>query len=155
MKSREARRNFRKYALQKSGSCVLFIIERVMFYGKCNSSSCSGGFSRKRVCVYSKGKEKRREMYRMPCRRKLPGQRQTSEKEAGRTGDWQKNNKNIRDALCALRRGCGKTLNQIEGVRAEVNLSKNSARISYDRKIEDSVLKNAVEKTGYHVISIS
>ena len=48
-----------------------------------------------------------------------------------------------------------KTLNQIEGVRAEVNLSKNSARISYDRKIEDSVLKNAVEKTGYHVISIS
>lgn len=48
-----------------------------------------------------------------------------------------------------------KTLNQIDGVRAEVNLSKNSARISYDRKIEDSVLKNAVEKTGYHVISIS
>ena len=48
-----------------------------------------------------------------------------------------------------------KTLNQIEGVRAEVNLSKNSARISYDRKIEDSVLKNAVEKTGFHVISIS
>ena len=76
-------------------------------------------------------------MYRMPCRRKLPGQRQTSEKEAGWTGDWQKNNKNIRDALCAL------------------NLSKNSARISYDREIEDSVLKNAVEKTGYHVISIS
>lgn len=48
-----------------------------------------------------------------------------------------------------------KTLNQIDGVRAEVNLSKSSARISYDRKIEDSVLKNAVEKTGYHVISIS
>ena len=47
------------------------------------------------------------------------------------------------------------TLNQIEGVRAEVNLSKNSARVSYDREIEDSVLKNAVEKTGYHVISIS
>ena len=47
------------------------------------------------------------------------------------------------------------TLNQIEGVRAEVNLSKNSARVSYDREIEDSVLKTAVEKTGYHVISIS
>ena len=48
-----------------------------------------------------------------------------------------------------------KTLNQIEGVRAEVNFSKNSARISYDREIEDSVLKNAVEKIGYHVIGIS
>ena len=48
-----------------------------------------------------------------------------------------------------------KTLNQIEGVRAEVNLAKNSARISFDREIEDSVLKNAVEKTGYHVVSIS
>ena len=46
-------------------------------------------------------------------------------------------------------------LNQIDGVRAEIDLSKGRARISYDRKIEDSVLKNAVEKTGYHVISIS
>lgn len=47
-----------------------------------------------------------------------------------------------------------RALNQIEGVRAEVNLSKGSARIFYDREIEDRVLKNAVEKRGYHVVSI-
>lgn len=46
-------------------------------------------------------------------------------------------------------------LNQIDGVRAEVNLSKGSARIAYDRTVGDDVLKNAVEKIGYHVISIS
>lgn len=43
-----------------------------------------------------------------PAGGSCPGSAQTSEKEAGRTGDWQKNNENIRDALCALRRGCGK-----------------------------------------------
>lgn len=46
-------------------------------------------------------------------------------------------------------------LNGIDGVRAEVNLSKGSARIAYDRAVGDDVLKNAVEKIGYHVISIS
>lgn len=47
------------------------------------------------------------------------------------------------------------TLNQIEGVRAEVNLSKGSANISYDREVGDDILKSAVEKTGYQVVSIS
>ena len=47
------------------------------------------------------------------------------------------------------------TLNRIDGVRAEVNLSKGSARIAYDRAVGDDILKNAVEKIGYHVISIS
>ena len=46
-------------------------------------------------------------------------------------------------------------LNQIDGIRAEVNFSSGKAKISYDRKVEDDVLKNAVEKIGYHVISIS
>ena len=46
-------------------------------------------------------------------------------------------------------------LNQIDGVRAEVNLSKGSARISYDREVGDDVLKNAVEKIGYRVTGIS
>ena len=48
-----------------------------------------------------------------------------------------------------------KILNQIDGVSAEVNLSKGSARISYDREIGDDALKNAVEKIGYHVTSIT
>lgn len=47
------------------------------------------------------------------------------------------------------------TLNQIDGVRADVDLSRGSARISYDREIGDDVLKNAVEKMGYHVTGIS
>ena len=45
--------------------------------------------------------------------------------------------------------------NQIDGVRAEVNLAKGSAKISYDRTVGDDVLRNAVEKIGYHVTSIS
>ncbi len=47
-----------------------------------------------------------------------------------------------------------RTLNQIEGVRAQVSLSSGKARISYDREIPDEVLRNAVEKTGYHVTAI-
>lgn len=45
-------------------------------------------------------------------------------------------------------------LNQIDGVRAEVNLSAGSAKVSYDREIVDDLLKSAVEKAGYRVISI-
>lgn len=45
-------------------------------------------------------------------------------------------------------------LNRIEGVSAEVSLSKGIAVVSYDREIEDDVLKNTVEKIGYTVISI-
>ena len=48
-----------------------------------------------------------------------------------------------------------KMLNQIDGVRSDVNLSKGIAVVSYDRKIERSVLKNAIEKIGYKVIDIS
>ena len=47
------------------------------------------------------------------------------------------------------------TLNQIEGVRAEVNLSKGIAKIFYDREVGDDILKRAVEKAGYQVVSIS
>lgn len=56
-------------------------------------------------------------------------------------------------AHCAM--DVTKILNQIDGVSAEVDLSKGSARISYDREIDDDVLKNAVEKIGYQVTSIS
>lgn len=46
-------------------------------------------------------------------------------------------------------------LNEIEGVSAEVNLAKESAKIVFDREIDDSALKTAVEKAGYHVTRIS
>ena len=47
-----------------------------------------------------------------------------------------------------------KILNQISGVRADVTLSKGRAVISYDREVEDMVLKSAVEKIGYKVTGI-
>ena len=40
-------------------------------------------------------------------------------------------------------------------VKADVNFASGKAKISYDRKVDDDVLKNTVEKIGYHVISIS
>ncbi|MBM6852882.1 heavy-metal-associated domain-containing protein [Mediterraneibacter glycyrrhizinilyticus] len=46
-------------------------------------------------------------------------------------------------------------LNQIDGVRAEVNFSKGRAKITYDKEVGDDMLKNTVEKMGYQVISIS
>ena len=46
-------------------------------------------------------------------------------------------------------------LNRIDGVRAEVNLSRGKAVVSFDREIPDRVLTDTVEKAGYHVISIS
>ena len=54
---------------------------------------------------------------------------------------------------CAL--NVTKILNQISGVRAEVNLSKGRVVVSYDREVEDTVLKDAVEKIGYKVTRIS
>ena len=48
-----------------------------------------------------------------------------------------------------------KALNQIDGVRADVSLSKGRAVISYDREVAEEVLKNTVEKAGYKVLGIS
>ena len=46
-------------------------------------------------------------------------------------------------------------LNRIDGVSADVNLSAARAVVSYDRDISDEVLKDAVEKIGYQIVSIS
>ena len=46
-------------------------------------------------------------------------------------------------------------LNRIDGVSADVNLSKGRAVISLDREVGDDVLKSAVEKIGYQVTGIS
>lgn len=45
-------------------------------------------------------------------------------------------------------------LNRIDGVSAEVNLSKGRAVVSYDREIGDDILKDAVEMIGYQVTGI-
>ena len=46
-------------------------------------------------------------------------------------------------------------LDQIEGIRAEVSLSKGSAKIFYDREVGDDILKKAVEDAGFEVLSIT
>lgn len=46
-------------------------------------------------------------------------------------------------------------LNVIDGVSAEVSLKDNRAEVSYDRAIDESVLKQAVEGAGFEVVSIS
>ncbi len=46
-------------------------------------------------------------------------------------------------------------LNRIDGVRAEVDPVKGKAKISFDRQVSEDILKNAVEKAGYHVTGIS
>ena len=46
-------------------------------------------------------------------------------------------------------------LNAIEGVSAKVKLKDNSADVSFDRPVDISALKQAVEKAGFKVVSIS
>ena len=46
-------------------------------------------------------------------------------------------------------------LNDIEGVSARVSLKANRAEVSYDREVDETELKQAVEKAGFKVISIS
>lgn len=46
-------------------------------------------------------------------------------------------------------------LNQLDGVKADVNLAKGTAIVAYDREIEEETLKSTVEKAGYRVTDIS
>ena len=46
-------------------------------------------------------------------------------------------------------------LNAIDGVSARVSLKDNMAEVSFDRTVDDADLKQAVEKAGFKVISIS
>lgn len=46
-------------------------------------------------------------------------------------------------------------LNDIEGVSAKVKLKDNSAEVSFDRPVDVADLKQAVEKAGFKVVSIS
>ena len=46
-------------------------------------------------------------------------------------------------------------LNAIEGVSVKVKLKDNSAEVSYDRPVDVADLKQAVEKAGFKVVSIS
>ena len=48
-----------------------------------------------------------------------------------------------------------KALNNLEGVKAKVNLKKNQATISYGGVLTDEVIKEAVKNAGYEVTAIN
>ena len=45
-------------------------------------------------------------------------------------------------------------LNEIDGVKAEVSLENKNAKVSLAKEVDDSLLKEAVEKGGYTVTAI-
>ena len=47
-----------------------------------------------------------------------------------------------------------KTLNQMDGVAAKVDLGKKIARVSLEKQVADEVLKNAIEKQDFKVTGI-
>ncbi len=55
-------------------------------------------------------------------------------------------------ANCAAR--VQSALNSLDGVAAEVSLEKNSARVKLARSVPDDVLRAAVVRAGYEVVSV-
>ena len=47
-----------------------------------------------------------------------------------------------------------RALNKLEGVSATVSLRRNQAMVSFDRKIDDELLKQTIENLDYKVLSI-
>ena len=88
-------------------------------------------------------------------RRRFRKQQESKNKVFRRSGDWQKNVEDFRNALRALCEYRNKCIEWIDGVTAKVSLKENSAEVSYDREIDQADLKNAVKNAGYEVTSIS
>lgn len=47
-----------------------------------------------------------------------------------------------------------RTINDMDGLAAKVNLKKKEAVVSMDREVADDVIKAAIEKAGYEVVAI-
>lgn len=47
-----------------------------------------------------------------------------------------------------------KSINDIEGAAAKVNLKKKEAVVSLDREVRDDIIRAAIEKAGYKVTRI-
>lgn len=45
-------------------------------------------------------------------------------------------------------------INKIDGVAAKVDLSRNEAVVSYDRELDDEILRRTVRDAGYRVVNI-
>ena len=107
------------------------------------------------VTYIVKAKKSGVKLHWMSGGRKLSGQRESCRRKkldgpvAGRK-TMQISGMNC--AHCAM--DVTRALNQIDGVRAEVNLAKGRARITFDREIDDAELISAVETAGFQVESI-
>ena len=88
-----------------------------------------------------KAKKKRCKVHRLSRRRNLFRQREHAEKETGWPCDRRKTMKisGMTCAHCAM--NVSQMLNQIDGVKADVNFASGKAKISYDRKVDDDVFK--------------
>ena len=53
---------------------------------------------------------------------------------------------------CAVK--VAESINKIEGASAKVNVEDHIAIVSYEREIVNQKLHDAIEKVGYHIISI-
>jgi len=47
-----------------------------------------------------------------------------------------------------------RAVNKIDGVVCEVNLRKNIAKVSYSKEVEDEIIMEAIEDTGFKVKEI-
>ena len=45
-------------------------------------------------------------------------------------------------------------INKIDGATAQVDLSRNEAVVSYDRELDDEILRRTVRDAGYRVVNI-
>ena len=45
-------------------------------------------------------------------------------------------------------------INKIDGAAAKVNLAENEAVVTYDRELDDELLRKTVKDAGYRVVSI-
>ena len=117
------------------------------FYGRYYCDHHSGRFNWRSSYIHSKSEEKWGKMHWM-CGGKLP-KKKLDGPVAGRK-TMQISGMNC--AHCAM--DVTRALNQIDGVRAEVNFAKGRARITFDREIDDAELISAVETAGFQVESI-
>ncbi len=48
-----------------------------------------------------------------------------------------------------------KALNDIDGIKAKVNLAKNNAVISFEKEVADDVIRNAITELGFEAGQIT
>ena len=94
-------------------------------------------------------------MHRMSRRRQLPKRCKTAEEKTGGSGDREENPVHRRHALRPLRRERDKDAQSDRRRQRPGRSVKEPGVVSCDRIVSDEVLKEAVEKIGYHVTGIS